>query len=479
MAKYQVETDQGTFEIETEEPSQDHPDYIEPGKEKTFAEKASPYYHTALEAGGALVGGLAAAPGSPLASAAGGALGFAGGKAAANLLDRSLGVSSPINPDQALKETGKNIYEGVKNEATGLAVGAGLGAAKRAIQGPIAKGYGKISQLMSGVKGQDIERAVNDPSLVLPKWAGGPMQRKEAGALLGQAEKDAGFVPEATAATGQAEKGLSKFSGKENPFVANQAKAHAYFDRVKAGEELTPQEMLDAYKATQDYLNTVSRVDRKYVAMNEFKTTLQDTLKGLSPEYAEATKDFARAATGNNVTNILPRTQTGKVSQGRVGFNAILTGAGGALGPVGAIGAFAASSPLTYGLGAGALGTIAEAAGVAANSPNFLRTIIAAAKASVAEEKKNFDAKKSELAQALGPEQTKALADQPLPKLNLKPDQKLYAKGLEAFLRNDLQGTKSLWSKALKANRDNMEAERGLERLAMKEGKHKDFYKPK
>lgn len=40
MAKYLVETDQGKFEVETEEPSQDHPDFIEPGGEKSFAEKA-------------------------------------------------------------------------------------------------------------------------------------------------------------------------------------------------------------------------------------------------------------------------------------------------------------------------------------------------------------------------------------------------------------------------------------------------------
>lgn len=475
MATYLVSTDQGDFEVETEDPAQDSPDFMAPGAEKSFAEKASPYYHTALSVGGALAGGLAAAPGSPIASAAGGALGFAGGKSAANFLDRSFGVQPPIDAGQALQEVGENVYAGVKNEATGLGVGKALGMAKKAIQGPIAKGYGKISQLLSGVKAKDIEKTVKDPALVLPKWAGGPMQRREAGALLGKAEKEAGLVADDAAAEVGKATGLGRFAAKENPFVANQTKAHGYFERVKAGEELTPPEMLDAYKAAQDYLTTVSRVDRKFVAMDEFKTALQDSLKMANPGYAKATEDFARAATGNNVTNVLPRTQTGKVSQGRVGFNALLTGAGSTAGPVGAAAAFAASSPLTYGAGAAALGATAKAAGVAAESPNFLRAIIAAAKKS----QENPKQKGPSIIDVLGPEAVKALAQEPLPKMSMKTDDRLFRKGLESFLRNDIQGAKVSWQKAFKANPKNRDVRNGLERLALRDKRDADSYKPK
>lgn len=40
MATYLVKTDQGEFEIETEDPAQDSPDFMEPGAEKSFAEQA-------------------------------------------------------------------------------------------------------------------------------------------------------------------------------------------------------------------------------------------------------------------------------------------------------------------------------------------------------------------------------------------------------------------------------------------------------
>jgi hypothetical protein len=40
MAKYLVETDQGKFEVETEEPDQSHPDFMAPGAEKSLASQA-------------------------------------------------------------------------------------------------------------------------------------------------------------------------------------------------------------------------------------------------------------------------------------------------------------------------------------------------------------------------------------------------------------------------------------------------------
>lgn len=95
----------------------------------------------ALEATGALGGAalagasaLPTGPGAALAAAGGGALGFAGGKAAADLLDRSLGVKPPIRSiGEAVKETGENIQDGAMAEAMGLGTGAALKAIPSAL----------------------------------------------------------------------------------------------------------------------------------------------------------------------------------------------------------------------------------------------------------------------------------------------------------------------------------------------------------
>jgi hypothetical protein len=150
---------------------------------------------------------------------------------------------------------------------------------------------------------------------------------------------------------------LGKFASQDNPFSSNAEQAKKYFDLARAGEKLTPKQMLEAYQASSDYLQTVPRQDRRYVDMLNFKNALQDALKRLSPEYEKATADFARAATGRATTNILPRTQTGKVSQGRVGFNAMLTGGASLAGLPAALAAFTVSSPIAHGAAHAALGT--------------------------------------------------------------------------------------------------------------------------
>lgn len=60
--------------------------------------------------------------------------------------------------------------------------------------------------------------------------------------------------------------------------------------------------------------------------------------------------------------------------------------------------------------------------------------------------------------------------------LNLPPDAMAYRKGLQAFLSNDREGAKAAWKEALRLNPKRLEARRGLERLALKEGKDVDTY---
>ena len=85
----------------------------------SIAQTVSKYARPALEFGGALAGGVIAAPGGPLATMGGGALGFAAGKSGADLLDRKMGIKPEATMLDAAKETVQNIGEGVATEMTG------------------------------------------------------------------------------------------------------------------------------------------------------------------------------------------------------------------------------------------------------------------------------------------------------------------------------------------------------------------------
>lgn len=99
---------------------------------KTISKFARP----ALEMGGGILGGITGAgttgvtvAGIPAGAAVGGALGLAGGKAAADLLDRSLGVKPHLqNMTEVAKETVGNLAYGAAGELTGQAVGKVAGS---------------------------------------------------------------------------------------------------------------------------------------------------------------------------------------------------------------------------------------------------------------------------------------------------------------------------------------------------------------
>jgi hypothetical protein len=227
--------------------------------------------------------------------------------------------------------------------------------------------------LLTGTPASNFRRLAEDPAAILPEWLGGPASKQKAGAALGQAERDAGLVPtKIEPETGKAAKGLKSFEGKTSPFKSDQTLADAFYDRVSKGEQLTPQEALEAYKATSRSLSKMSRKDARYVEMLKFEQALGGELEVLSPAYAQAKKDFARAAMGDAVSNVLPRTATGKVSQGRLGFNALLFG-GGIINPGVALTA-ALSSPVLHGAGTALLGTAAK------TSPGFLSTLTTSAR---------------------------------------------------------------------------------------------------
>lgn len=106
----------------------------QPGFLERHAQQISSMARPALEAGGMLAGGaLAGGAALPLgpaaipAAAVGTGLGFAGGKAAADLLDRGLGVKPPIaSAGEAVKETAKDLTQGAAAATTTLVPGGGM-----------------------------------------------------------------------------------------------------------------------------------------------------------------------------------------------------------------------------------------------------------------------------------------------------------------------------------------------------------------
>lgn len=102
----------------------------------------------ALEMGGMMGGAALASPGI-VTTAAGGALGYAAGHEAANLLDTKMGLRKPIETvEEAAMSTGKSIQEGAALET----LGAGTGAALKAGVPALSQGAADLAE-RAGVAG--------------------------------------------------------------------------------------------------------------------------------------------------------------------------------------------------------------------------------------------------------------------------------------------------------------------------------------
>lgn len=130
-----------------------------------------------LEMGGAVGGSiLAGGPETPL-GIAGGALGYAGGKSAADLLSRSLGVQQPIqNLPQAIQETGQNVLQGGEMEAAGLGLGAAAGKVGEYAGPTMRRALGFTKALLMTKEGKEAANQAAQMALennVMP-WSGDP-----------------------------------------------------------------------------------------------------------------------------------------------------------------------------------------------------------------------------------------------------------------------------------------------------------------
>ncbi len=217
----------------------------------------------------------------------------------------------------------------------------------------------------------------------------------------------------------------------------------------------------------------------------------------MDAEYAPAAKEFARAALRSNMTDIFPTNKYGTPSVGRAGFVRMILGKG----------ALPVSSPLVHGIVTASGSAGAKLASELASHPELAPVFGQAAQSyldnggpgsmpdnSPPKEPNTIDrliqAARSH-AGILAPANTSAegsyvpnvpatpSASSAEPIKNRTPDQEAYIKGLDQFLRNNLEGARINWQKAIKLKKGNLEARRGLERLAQKKGLDIDAYKPK
>ena len=135
MPIYEVETNQGTFEVDlNREPNSPEElqtaiaSQLEQFKTQknppAWASTLSKFYRPLLEFGGLTAGGIAGLPVAPPFGSIGGAgLLYAGGKQTANILDELLGLRTPPPLSEQLPQTGKDILTGATIEASGQAIG--------------------------------------------------------------------------------------------------------------------------------------------------------------------------------------------------------------------------------------------------------------------------------------------------------------------------------------------------------------------
>lgn len=468
MAVYEVQTTDGTYEVETEDPPKDHPDYIAPGKEITFSvspDTLSKYYTPTLEGAGAVIGGAVSSALGPIATAAGGTLGFAGGKAVANLIDRGLGVQPPIDVPGAIKETGSDIYAGAKNEAVGLGAGAALSKASQAAQAALkSKPVGRFGEFLSGKTSSLYKRLANDPQAMLPSWLGGPPPLKQAGAALGQAVDEAGIAKSLNPNPDYSGTVTRAFDKVMADVPTNLKEAEQISALKENVSRLTPQETFDAYNSLKKLIKT--QVANKDPELNRarviFQNALRDRLTSLNGEYAKASKDYARSILRSDFTDLFPTTKYGMPSIGRAGFVRM------ALGKL----SLPLSSPLIHGLLVSGGSAGMKAVQKLVSYPE-LTPVMGQILNSYLDSQSDFESSPSGFSLSKVISNAKGQVDlsptqQPVQSSEVsytKPGDSIYLQALTAYLAGDKKQAGNLAYQALQKNPNQIEAIRLLERL--------------
>ena len=552
MAKYQVETDQGTYEVETEDPAQDSPDFMEAGAEKSFAEKA--------------VGAIT--PEAPPQTGLGESLLQGTKEMFAPSMDSVKRLLNPnagqFGPSRALEQAGQQVGQAVRGAAqntaeqlatskfgqqnTNLAAGLGTGYS---VAADLASSSLAPSSFQQNLGAEGIGMAVKGLGKPFKEAAVDPARRAlgfqksqlvsqkspfETTRKIAQANKSAKAMLEADviSPTGNLD---DTIEGATKVLSGGSRKLSRVMDAVDAtGKKIKPSvldssliddlkpKFDDEFRATEKILEDIKVYGKDGLSLKDLdelrarwgKIGFQDkTVNSTEANmYREAFKSIDKQAKKHIESvspDLLADYTSGKSAQENAinalrGLNnkkaadlgndlvslpsKVLAAGQLAAGDIPGAAATAGISQAVKRRGMAVLATGMQGAGRALEKgapTGFMAIIQAAARNALAgpppKKSEEPNKSKSKYLDILTPDvKGRAEALEVIPKAlpTMTKDQQAFAKGLQALLRNDLQGARGLWQKALKLNRKNLEARRGLERLAMRDKQDDiDIYKPK
>lgn len=330
MATYHIETDKGTFEVETDEPSQQTPlDVLKQSAQQVMApiasvaDKLQPKNLTGLLPTAGMMAGTAVLPGPGTAAGAG------LGSIAQRMADLAYGqgASSPepgtsFAPKEAIWPVANTVMAGIpettEGQAAGQAIADKVGPVLNSAKQSFKKGFPKLAQAFTGKSAAKVGQIIEDPTAILPESLGGAMSVEKASSNYGEAlANDKTLIP---LENGQGfTRGITKteFSPFSRGSKEAEEKAQMIWDKWKAGENINAQEAFDAKRATDKLWPTVvkERNAEQIRQLSEFKTAMDDVLsnQGAGP-FQKASKDYARARLGADFTQLFPRTKTGDIS---------------------------------------------------------------------------------------------------------------------------------------------------------------------
>lgn len=419
MAKYLVETDNGKYEVETEEPNPSHPDFMQPGQEKSFSEKAWDFANAALPGmvgpinearknpqgamealpsnlaigAGLLTGGAGLAPAMLAAGAAG-----AAGRGLVQA-GRKLGGLPAVSPEQpTIPFTKKPIPDvpGISVPASRMliegATQAGLEGAGRLVS-PLVKGaraaaravdrkvIAPIQQLLTGIPGRDWLKLSKDLKVLKPEILGGAPGKKVAGEAIKGAEESAGLYESAMPTN------LGKTYVEDTVKQMSRGFSEKELSRPEiVGElvkQLTPQEAFNLRHAVKNTMDswTAGKQMPEFRQYTILKESLNNYLGEIAPAVRAAQTVFADAAQRAKLTSLLPLTKYGQPSIGRMGFAGAALGGAAVTHPLSLITTALSTMPVLH---AGARATATAGLNAleksAPQAANMMRALLGASK---------------------------------------------------------------------------------------------------
>lgn len=280
---------------------------------------AASFYRPVLEIGGAVGGAALATPLTPAGQVAAGGLGFAGGRAAANLIDRGLGLKKPLNGlKEIAAETASDIGAGAVNEMGGQVLKA---IPSKATEAFLAKTAGVAGRIQSGVREKAGERLFRNPKALFAP------STESVGKELGLARDAAGMTAKPT---------VNEIVDTEGSIARRVAKN--VLSKIEDGEKPTAVELLKGKQAVNKLLEKLpfnQRNQRRLLSQAGQK--LSDSLYDVAPEERKLAAKYAEAALGEEFKRFYPVTKTGDVSLTRTLFLPALSSPGQALAAIPAV----------------------------------------------------------------------------------------------------------------------------------------------